>query len=68
VSVCECVCDRQHDDADPTRDVPGFYLLEDYQKLFQSVDDEHDEHLSRIHIFIYNIHFSVSYPIYMRFW
>ena len=31
----------QHDDADPTRDVPGFYLLEDYQKLFQSVDDEH---------------------------
>ena len=31
----------QHDDADTTRDVPGFYLLEDYQKLFQSVDDEH---------------------------
>lgn len=28
-------------DDDPTRDVPGFYLLEDYQKLFQSVDDEH---------------------------
>jgi carotenoid cleavage dioxygenase-like enzyme len=42
----------QHDDDDPTCDVPDFYLLEDYQKLFQSVDDEHVQEDVKIEVIL----------------